>query len=40
MKQTKECDILLIGAGIMSATLAALLKQLNPGLSILMVEKL
>ena len=40
MKSTKECDILLIGAGIMSATLAALLKQLNPGLSILMVEKL
>jgi malate dehydrogenase (quinone) len=33
-------DILLIGAGIMSATLGTMLKQLDPALSITMVERL
>lgn len=33
-------DILLIGAGIMSATLGMLLKQLNPSLSIQIYERL
>lgn len=31
---TEETDILLVGAGIMSATLAALLKELDPSLKI------
>lgn len=35
-----SCDVLLIGAGIMSATLGALLKELDPSLSIIVVEKL
>lgn len=35
-----EPDILLIGAGIMSATLAMLLKQLQPSWTIVVVEKL
>lgn len=33
-------DIVLVGAGIMSATLAALLQQLDPSLEILIVERL
>ncbi|OEZ91842.1 malate dehydrogenase (quinone) [Duganella phyllosphaerae] len=33
-------DIVLIGAGIMSATLGVMLKELDPSLSILMVEAL
>ncbi len=33
-------DVLLVGAGIMSATLASLLNQLNPNLSIHLVEQL
>ena len=37
---TKKIDVLLVGAGIMSATLAGLLAQLDPSLSILMVEYL
>jgi len=32
-------DVVLIGAGIMSATLATLLKQLDPSLNIVIVEK-
>ena len=40
MKSTKECDVLIIGAGIMGATLAALLKQIKPHLSIKIIEKL
>ncbi len=36
----KRVDVLLVGAGIMSATLGTLLKQLNPELSMCMVERL
>lgn len=35
-----EVDVLLVGGGIMSATLGVLLHQLNPDLSITMVERL
>lgn len=35
-----ECDVLLIGAGIMSATVGALLKELDPGLSVVVLERL
>jgi malate dehydrogenase (quinone) len=35
-----EIDVVLIGAGIMSATLGVLLKELQPNLSILVVERL
>jgi malate dehydrogenase (quinone) len=38
--QKNEVDILLIGGGIMSATLGVLLHQLNPDLTITMVEQL
>lgn len=37
---TDEVDVLLIGAGIMSATLGAMLRQLEPGWSQLYVERL
>jgi len=42
MKQIRreECDVLLIGAGVMSATLGALLKQLDPNLNIRIIEGL
>src|SRR6187397_2603400 len=33
-------DIILIGAGIMSATLGVLLKELEPGISIAIFERL
>ncbi|MFT4024991.1 MAG: malate:quinone oxidoreductase [Flavihumibacter sp.] len=36
----KHADVVLIGAGIMSATLAALLKELHPSLSIMVLERL
>ncbi|HOA39339.1 MAG TPA: malate dehydrogenase (quinone), partial [Flavihumibacter sp.] len=36
----RHADVVLIGAGIMSATLAALLKELNPSLSIMVLERL
>ncbi len=36
----REVDVLLIGGGIMSATLAVLLKQLEPSWTIEMVERL
>jgi malate dehydrogenase (quinone) len=36
----KQIDVLLVGAGIMSATLGQLLMQLDPTLRILMVERL
>ncbi|MFN3786098.1 MAG: malate dehydrogenase (quinone), partial [Thiothrix sp.] len=36
----KHVDVLLVGAGIMSATLGVLLKRLEPTLSIAMVERL
>lgn len=35
-----ECDVVLIGAGIMSATLAAFLKELSPDLKIEVFERL
>jgi malate dehydrogenase (quinone) len=35
-----ECDVVLIGAGIMSATLAVFLKELNPNLEIHIYERL
>ena len=38
--KNNEVDVLLIGGGIMSATLGVLLHQLNPELSIAMVEQL
>ena len=37
---TKNVDVLLVGAGAMSATLGVLLKQLNPALTMSMVERL
>lgn len=36
----QQADVLLVGAGTMSATLGTLLKELDPGLSIVMVEAL
>jgi malate dehydrogenase (quinone) len=36
----KKVDVLLVGAGVMSATLGKLLAQLDPSLSIAMVERL
>ncbi|MEB8434154.1 malate dehydrogenase (quinone) [Cocleimonas sp. KMM 6892] len=36
----KEVDILLVGAGAMSATLGSMLKQLDPDLSVVIVERL
>lgn len=36
----KKVDVLLVGAGIMSATLGKLLAQLDPNLKIMMVERL
>jgi malate dehydrogenase (quinone) len=39
-RPTNHPDVLLIGAGIMSATLAALLKELDPGLKIEIYEVL
>ena len=38
--RTDHPDVLLIGAGIMSATLAALLKELDPDLNIELHEVL
>src|SRR5262245_31585415 len=35
-----EADVILVGAGIMSATLGVFLKELEPALNILMVETL
>src|SRR5271157_6393984 len=35
-----ETDVVLVGAGIMSATLGVFLKELEPGLAIEMVEAL
>lgn len=35
----KSVDVLLVGGGVMSATLGVLLKQLDPGMSMLMLEK-
>ncbi|HEY9007977.1 MAG TPA: malate:quinone oxidoreductase [Ohtaekwangia sp.] len=38
--QNTESDVVLIGAGIMSATLGVLLKELEPGLTIQIFERL
>ena len=38
--QTNQTDVLLVGAGIMSATLAAILKELDPSLKIEIYEVL
>jgi malate dehydrogenase (quinone) len=38
--QNLETDVLLVGGGIMSATLGMLLNQLDPSLEIMMVEQL
>jgi len=35
----KSVDVLLVGGGVMSATLGVLLKQLDPSIHIMMVEK-
>ena len=35
----KKVDVLLVGAGVMSATLGKLLAQLDPSLKLLMVER-
>ncbi len=40
MQNILKADVVLIGAGIMSATLGMLLKQLNPKLSIQIFERL
>ena len=40
MSQTEKVDMLFVGAGIMSATLATLAKELDPGLSIAVFERL
>lgn len=39
-KTAREVDVVLIGAGIMSATLASFLKHLDPKLTIEVYEKL
>ena len=39
-RATSEPDVVLVGAGIMSATLGVFLKELEPALNILMVETL
>jgi len=36
----RQTDVLLVGGGVMSATLGTLLAQLDPGLAITMVERL
>ncbi|MES2648735.1 MAG: malate:quinone oxidoreductase [Bacteroidota bacterium] len=40
MKKRKETDVVLIGAGIMSATLGVILKELDPSLTIRIFERL
>lgn len=40
MKDQHGIDVVLIGAGVMSATLGMLLKQLEPGIKIKIVERL
>ncbi|MCW1249304.1 malate:quinone oxidoreductase [Acaricomes phytoseiuli] len=40
ISQTKEADVVLIGGGIMSATLGAMLRQLQPDWSIVLFERL
>lgn len=40
MELREEYDLICVGAGIMSATLALLVKQLKPDLNVLIVERL
>ncbi|HEY5812221.1 MAG TPA: malate:quinone oxidoreductase, partial [Terrimicrobiaceae bacterium] len=40
MKAQTQSDVVLVGAGIMSATLGMLLKQLNPALTLEIFETL
>ncbi|MBV9723069.1 MAG: malate:quinone oxidoreductase, partial [Mycobacterium sp.] len=40
MAKTAKADVVLVGAGIMSATLGALLRRLEPQWSITMIERL
>jgi malate dehydrogenase (quinone) len=40
VSKTIECDVVMIGAGVMSATLATFLKKLNPEMKIHVFEKL
>lgn len=40
MKSQEQYDIILVGAGIMSATLATLLSELNPEYKIAIIERL
>lgn len=40
MELRKEYDLICVGAGIMSAALALLVKQLKPDLNVLIVERL
>ena len=40
MREQTRSDVVLVGAGIMSATLGMLLKQLNPGMTIEILESL
>ncbi len=37
---SERCDALLVGAGIMGATLSALLRELDPGLKVVVLERL
>ena len=39
-EQEEKADVILIGAGIMSATLGIMLKELQPNLTILIFERL
>ena len=36
----RTVDVVLVGGGVMSATLGTLLQQLDPSLKILLVERL
>ena len=40
MREQTRPDVVLVGAGVMSATLGMLLKQLNPGVTIEILESL
>lgn len=40
MKYAQKVDVLLVGSGVMSTTLAALFAELDPALNVMMVERL
>src|SRR5690554_7798567 len=40
LNKPEETDVVLIGAGIMSATLGLMLKELNPDSSVKIIERL